>query len=170
MISLYPENRVLVKKIRKTIWSFSLFAQFTNDCCCVSCQLCGHVFTCVCLNFRRCLLNSLYKNVTSQMETVTNKCLQREPPRKSNKRKCIRSYLLSTPPNRDAFKHSGGDNLRWTSPTVTLYFDVELSNDSRPGTLQKTSEGVVDIPVEFIIISSLVICFFYFFYASVKPK
>lgn len=55
-------------------------------------------------------------------------------------------YLLSTPPNREAFKHSGGDSLRWTSPTVTLYFDVELSNDRRPGTLQNTSEGVVDIP------------------------
>lgn len=56
------------------------------------------------------------------------------------------SYLLRTPPNNEAFKHSGGDNLRWTSPTVTLYFDVELSNERRPGTLQNTSEGVVDIP------------------------
>lgn len=57
-------------------------------------------------------------------------------------------YLLSTPPNREAFKHSGGDSLRWTSPTVTLYFDVELSNDSRPGTLQNTSDGVVDMPIK----------------------
>lgn len=64
-----------------------------------------------------------------------------------NKREKKIGYLLSTPPSRDAFKHSGGDSLRWTSPTVTLYFDVELSNDRRPGTLQNTSEGVVDMPV-----------------------
>lgn len=76
------------------------------------------------------------------------------------KRKGIFSYLLSTPPNRDAFKHSGGDSLRWTSPTVTLYFDVELSNDSRPGTLQNTSEGVVDIPVRNIIKSSSLVVFY----------
>lgn len=47
-----------------------------------------------------------------------------------------------TPPSRDALRHSGGANLRWTSETETLYLAVELSSDSRPGTEQKTS--VVD--------------------------
>jgi len=55
------------------------------------------------------------------------------------------TYLLRTPPSNDAFKHSGGDNLLWTSATVTLYLDVELSNDKRPGTEQKISAGVVGI-------------------------
>lgn len=49
-------------------------------------------------------------------------------------------YLRRTPPNNDAFRHSGGDRRRCTSPTVTLYLDVELSSDKRPGTEQKTSE------------------------------
>ena len=53
------------------------------------------------------------------------------------------TYLLKTPPRRDAFKHSGGESLRWTSATVTLYFDVELSKDSLPGTEQKMSTGEV---------------------------
>ena len=53
------------------------------------------------------------------------------------------TYLLKTPPRRDAFKHSGGESLRWTSATVTLYFDVELSKDSLPGTEQKISTGEV---------------------------
>lgn len=51
-------------------------------------------------------------------------------------------YLLRTPPRSDALRHSGGDNLLCTSPMVTLYLDVELSNDSLPGTLQNTSSGV----------------------------
>lgn len=48
-------------------------------------------------------------------------------------------YLLSTPPNREALRHSGGDSLLCTSPTVTLYLEVELSSDRRPGTEQNTS-------------------------------
>jgi len=48
-------------------------------------------------------------------------------------------YLLSSPPSRDAFKHSGGESLLCTSETVTLYLDVELSRESLPGTEQKTS-------------------------------
>ena len=55
----------------------------------------------------------------------------------------VLTYLRKTPPKRDAFKHSGGDNLLCTSATVTLYFDVELSKDSLPGTEQKISTGVV---------------------------
>ena len=51
------------------------------------------------------------------------------------------SYLRRTPPRRDALRHSGGDRRLWTSPTVTLYLEVEDSNDRRPGTLQKTSVG-----------------------------
>jgi len=53
-------------------------------------------------------------------------------------------YLLRTPPSKDAFKHSGGDNLLCTSATVTLYFDVELRSDRRPGTEQKTSVGAAE--------------------------
>lgn len=56
------------------------------------------------------------------------------------------SYLLSTPPRRDAFRHSGGDRRLWTSPTVTLYFEVELSKDKRPGTEQNTSPVLTEIP------------------------
>lgn len=48
-------------------------------------------------------------------------------------------YLLSTPPSREALRHSGGDSLLCTSPTVTLYLEVELSSDRRPGTEQNTS-------------------------------
>ena len=55
------------------------------------------------------------------------------------------SYRLRTPPSRDAFRHSGGASLLCTSATVTLYFDVELNNDKRPGTEQNTSAGVVTI-------------------------
>lgn len=51
------------------------------------------------------------------------------------------THRLRTPPRSDALRHSGGDNRRCTSPTVTLYLDVELSRDRRPGTLQNTSEG-----------------------------
>ncbi len=54
-----------------------------------------------------------------------------------------RSYLLRTPPSSEAFKHSGGDSLLCTSATVTLYFEVELKSDNRPGTEQNTSEGTI---------------------------
>ena len=53
------------------------------------------------------------------------------------------TYLLSTPPSNEALRHSGGDNLLWTSATVTLYFEVELSKDNLPGTEQKMSTGEV---------------------------
>ena len=56
-------------------------------------------------------------------------------------------YRLSTPPNNEALRHSGGDNRRCTSATVTLYFDVELSSDSLPGTEQNTSVGVEVRPI-----------------------
>lgn len=52
------------------------------------------------------------------------------------------AHLRSTPPNNEALRHSGGDSLLWTSPTVTLYLDVELRRDRRPGTEQKTSAGL----------------------------
>lgn len=51
----------------------------------------------------------------------------------------LQSHLLNTPPNREALRHSGGDSLLCTSPTVTLYLEVELSSDRRPGTEQNTS-------------------------------
>lgn len=56
------------------------------------------------------------------------------------------SYLRRTPPRREALRHSGGESRRCTSPTVTLYLDVELSRDSRPGTEQKTSLGLLMPP------------------------
>ena len=59
----------------------------------------------------------------------------------------ICTYLLSTPPNNEALRHSGGDSRRCTSATVTLYFDVELRSDNRPGTEQNTSVGVVLRPI-----------------------
>lgn len=52
-------------------------------------------------------------------------------------------YLRRTPPSKDALRHSGGESLRCTSATVTLYFEVELSNDNLPGTEQNTSEGTM---------------------------
>lgn len=60
-------------------------------------------------------------------------------------------YLLNTPPSSDALRHSGGDNLRWTSATVTLYFEVELSSERRPGTEQNTSVGALPARDEVII-------------------
>ena len=52
------------------------------------------------------------------------------------------THLLRTPPRSEALRHSGGASLRCTSATVTLYLDVELSRERRPGTEQKTSAGV----------------------------
>ena len=52
------------------------------------------------------------------------------------------SHLLRTPPSSDALRHSGGASLLCTSATVTLYLDVELSSERRPGTEQKMSAGV----------------------------
>lgn len=52
------------------------------------------------------------------------------------------SYLLKIPPKREALRHSGGDNRLFTSAMVTLYLEVELSNDKRPGTEQKRSVGL----------------------------
>lgn len=43
-------------------------------------------------------------------------------------------------------RHSGGERRRCTSATVTLYFEVELRSDRRPGTEQKTSLGFTTPP------------------------
>lgn len=51
------------------------------------------------------------------------------------------THLRSTPPRREAFKHSGGDSRRCTSAMVTLYFDVLDRRLRRPGTAQNTSLG-----------------------------
>lgn len=56
------------------------------------------------------------------------------------------AHLRSTPPSRDALRHSGGDRRLCTSATVTLYLEVELSRDRRPGTEQKTSLGFTTPP------------------------
>lgn len=55
--------------------------------------------------------------------------------------KLVNTYRRKTPPNNDAFKHSGGESLLWTSAMVTLYFDVLDSKLNRPGTEQNTSLG-----------------------------
>ncbi|KAG7225404.1 hypothetical protein INR49_027393 [Caranx melampygus] len=57
------------------------------------------------------------------------------------------SHLRRTPPSREALRHSGGERRRCTSPTVTLYLEVELSSDRRPGTEQKTSAGLDTLPM-----------------------
>lgn len=43
-------------------------------------------------------------------------------------------------------RHSGGERRRCTSATVTLYLEVELSSERRPGTEQKTSLGFTTPP------------------------
>ena len=58
----------------------------------------------------------------------------------------LSSDLRKTPPSSDALRHSGGDRRLWTSATVTLYLDVELSRDRRPGTEQNTSVGFDTMP------------------------
>ena len=50
-----------------------------------------------------------------------------------------------TPPSREALRHSGGDNRRCTSATVTLYLEVEESKDSLPGVEQKMSVGRTEV-------------------------
>lgn len=55
-------------------------------------------------------------------------------------------HLRSTPPSREALRHSGGERRRCTSATVTLYFEVELRSERRPGTEQKTSLGFTTPP------------------------
>lgn len=57
------------------------------------------------------------------------------------------SYLRRTPPSSEALRHSGGERRRCTSPTVTLYLEVELSSERRPGTEQKTSAGLDTAPM-----------------------
>lgn len=55
-------------------------------------------------------------------------------------------YLRRTPPRSEALRHSGGERRRWTSATVTLYLEVELRRDRRPGTEQKRSVGEIPPP------------------------
>lgn len=59
----------------------------------------------------------------------------------------LASYLLSTPPSKEALRHSGGESRLCTSATVTLYFDVELRRESLPGTEQNTSLGFMTTPI-----------------------
>lgn len=52
------------------------------------------------------------------------------------------SYLLKMPPNSEALRHSGGERRLFTSAMVTLYLEVELRRDKRPGTEQNKSVGL----------------------------
>lgn len=45
------------------------------------------------------------------------------------------------PPKSDALRHSGGERRLFTSAMVTLYLEVELRRDRRPGTEQNKSVG-----------------------------
>ena len=58
----------------------------------------------------------------------------------------LNSDLRRTPPSREALRHSGGERRLWTSATVTLYLEVELRRERRPGTEQNTSVGLDTIP------------------------
>jgi len=51
-----------------------------------------------------------------------------------------------TPPSSEALRHSGGARRRCTSATVTLYLDVELRSDKRPGTEQNRSVCAISPP------------------------
>lgn len=46
------------------------------------------------------------------------------------------------PPKSEAFRHSGGERRLFTSAMVTLYLEVELRRDKRPGTEQNKSVGL----------------------------
>lgn len=59
----------------------------------------------------------------------------------------VAAYLRSTPPSKEALRHSGGESRLCTSATVTLYFDVELRRESLPGTEQNTSLGFMTTPI-----------------------
>lgn len=81
----------------------------------------------------------------AQTQRHTHTCAQVH-----SERRCLqpssRTHLLSTPPSREALRHSGGERRLCTSATVTLYFDVELRRDRRPGTEQNTSLGFTTPP------------------------
>lgn len=59
---------------------------------------------------------------------------------------CADTDLRRTPPSKEALRHSGGDRRRCTSATVTLYLEVELRSERRPGTEQNTSVGLDTMP------------------------
>lgn len=46
------------------------------------------------------------------------------------------------PPRSEALRHSGGESRLFTSAMVTLYLEVELRRDKRPGTEQNKSVGL----------------------------
>lgn len=46
------------------------------------------------------------------------------------------------PPKSEALRHSGGERRLFTSAMVTLYLEVELRRDRRPGTEQNKSVGL----------------------------
>lgn len=46
------------------------------------------------------------------------------------------------PPRSEALRHSGGERRLFTSAMVTLYLEVELRRDNRPGTEQNKSVGL----------------------------
>ena len=63
-------------------------------------------------------------------------------PSKLQYQKTPLSYLLKMPPKSEALRHSGGERRLFTSAMVTLYLEVELRRDRRPGTEQNKSVGL----------------------------
>ena len=96
------------------------------------------------------IFSSLSRNTCSQSEVSMAALHQSQltlPP-------SLDLALLSTPPSSEALRHSGGDNLLWTSAMVTLYLLVEDSSDSRPGVEQKMSVGSVAMMPESLVFGS----------------
>ena len=71
-------------------------------------------------------------------------CSQRikHPPPQTTVPETPESYLLKMPPKSEALRHSGGERRLFTSAMVTLYLEVELRRDRRPGTEQNRSVGL----------------------------
>ena len=101
-----------------------------------------------------CFMILIYRNnVENQNTTVTSngvclaalailtRCMQSKRTLMMRESIQCKTDLRKTPPSSDALMHSGGDSRRWISATVTLYLDVELSSDRRPGTVQNRSVG-----------------------------
>ncbi|TNN59193.1 hypothetical protein EYF80_030566 [Liparis tanakae] len=71
-------------------------------------------------------------------EAVCDQTVREGRPEKNVRTRTNRSFIHKKdgaimPPSREALRHSGGDSLLFTSAMVTLYLEVELSSDRRPG-------------------------------------
>lgn len=138
-------------------WVFRYFACciLQNVIICFNSIQNSHGLTCLAGNsvsqtYPKSLAKCIASPSTSDVSSVTLAAFLRPAGRlspifSSFSRRILPPFLLlarrRTPPRREAFKHSGGERRRCTSPTVTLYFEVEDRSDRRPGTEQNTSLG-----------------------------